>query len=407
MEEIIVHEKEVAQVPAGVASEDICIAPIDLVIGVEKVFVGMRIWLRIALLALFYYRSLPKAVHGLRKLWQSTKELYGGRANIKLVKNSKQYFYNIYTPGFPSKAYDHFVRNMFSRIYPRKNEPGKLSFVFFAITRKCPLRCEHCFEADNLNGKEAFTLDELKAVVTTFQQDGLAQFHLSGGEPLVRINNLEELIATADKKSEFWILTSGFNFTSKNAERLKQAGATGVVISLDHYEPVLHDAFRGFPDSFRWAMAAVRHAREVGLTTAVTVCVTQSFCTWDNLLRYATEVKKLGVHFIQLLEPKPAGAYKGKSVALSWQQLQLLERFYQTLNFDPAYKDFPPVIYHGYHQRRTGCTAGGYSNVYIDSTGYVNACPFCNTKDYHIRDVIGKAVPKSERSSCLVYEKKG
>jgi sulfatase maturation enzyme AslB (radical SAM superfamily) len=201
MEEVILQEKELVQVPAETASEELRRTPIYLVTGVEKIFIGIRIWLQIALLAFRYYRSVPEAGRALKKLWQSTKELYGGKANIKLVKNNSQYFYNIYTPGFPSTAYDHFIWNMFSRIHPRKKEAGKLSFIFFAITRKCPLRCEHCFEADNLNGKEAFTLDELKQVVDTFQQDDLAQFHLSGGEPMVRINDLEELIATSDRKS--------------------------------------------------------------------------------------------------------------------------------------------------------------------------------------------------------------
>jgi molybdenum cofactor biosynthesis enzyme MoaA len=52
------------------------------------------------------------------------------------------------------------------------------------------LQCEHCFEWNNLNKSESFTLAELQAVVLKFQQDGIAQFHLSGGEPMVRIKTL-------------------------------------------------------------------------------------------------------------------------------------------------------------------------------------------------------------------------
>jgi MoaA/NifB/PqqE/SkfB family radical SAM enzyme len=408
MEDVIIMEQEKTgervKVPFGAGRAK---HPIHVVNDVEKIYVGLRIWLRIAMLAFGYYGAGVTAANALKKLWQSTKELYGGKANIKLIKNNGKYFYNIYTPGFPSVAYDNFIRNMFSRLYPAKKEKGKLSFLFFAITRKCPLHCEHCFEADNLNGKETFTLEELQQVVADFQKEDVTQFHLSGGEPMVRMNDLEKLVAEADKKSEFWVLTSGFNLTKTNAERLKKAGVTGVVVSLDHFEPKLHDAFRGFPKAYQLATEAIVNARESGLVTAATICVTKTFLTRENLMRYASHVKGLGVHFVQVLEPKPVGAYKGKNVALSWQQFQLLEDFYKTMNFDPAYKDFPPVIYHGYHQRRTGCNAGGYSNLYIDSTGYVNGCPFCSTRDYNIKDVIGKDSLLQKQSGCSLYNNAG
>jgi MoaA/NifB/PqqE/SkfB family radical SAM enzyme len=48
----------------------------------------------------------------------------------------------------------------------------------------------------------------------------------------------------------FIVLSSGFNFTRENARSLKQAGLTGVVISLDHFDPEKHNAFRGFNNSF-------------------------------------------------------------------------------------------------------------------------------------------------------------
>jgi MoaA/NifB/PqqE/SkfB family radical SAM enzyme len=196
------------------------------------------------------------------------------------------------------------------------------------------------------------------------------------------------LIGNAQKKSEFYVLTSGFNFTAANAKALKDAGLTGVVISLDHYNPEKHNSFRGFRDSFSQVIQAIQYAQEQQLVVALTICVTKSFISWYNLMAYAKLAKKMKVAFIQLLEPKAVGHYKDKDVFLDRSELDLLERFFETMNFSRQYNDYPIVIYHGYHQRRVGCLSGGNRALYIDSEGYINACPFCNTRNFNVRELL-------------------
>jgi MoaA/NifB/PqqE/SkfB family radical SAM enzyme len=379
-------------------------APLQgVVLGFRALWVRYRVRLHIFLLALHSYHTLRDAVKAVRGMMQFKKEVYGG-ADIKMVRCGRQYFFSIYAPGYPSRAFDDYIRSELHRFVLMPAKANKLSFLFFAITRKCPLQCEHCFEWDRLNGEETFTAEELKAVVDHYQQEGAAQFHLSGGEPMVRFRDMEALIASADKKSEFWVLTSGLNVTLENALRLKKAGTTGVVVSLDHFDAGAHNAFRGTQRAHQWVVDAIRNAREAGLVVAVTVCATRAFTTPENLLHYAEYVRSLGVSFIQVLEPKAVGHYKGRKVTLDWQQLQVLEDFYTTLNFDPRYKAYPVVLYHGYHQRRMGCLSAGDRNLYIDSEGYVNACPFCQSRSYRVKDVIDRKGDQPAAMHCPDYK---
>ncbi|HEY1113441.1 MAG TPA: radical SAM protein [Chitinophagaceae bacterium] len=359
----------------------------SVVQGAHRLWVRYRVRLHILLLALGSYPSWAQAIKATRGMMRFKEEVYGG-GDIKMVRCGRQYYFSIYAPGYPSAAFDDYIRSELHRFVPMARKANRLSFLFFAVTRRCPLQCEHCFEWERLNGEETFTQPELQAVVAHYQQEGVSQFHLSGGEPMVRFSDLEALIAGADKKSEFWILTSGLNLTRENARRLKSAGATGVVVSLDHFDAGAHNTFRGSRHAHQWVVDAVRHAREAGLVVAVTVCATRSFTTPENLLHYAEYVRSLGVAFIQVLEPKAVGRYQGRKVSLDWQQLQVLEDFYTTLNFDPRYKDYPVVLYHGYHQRRIGCLSAGSRNLYIDSEGFINACPFCQSRSYHVREVL-------------------
>ncbi len=355
--------------------------------GPEKNWVHLRVKFHLLVLAFKIYGSISRSFQVLHQL-NLIKEATMGLGNLKLIRVNGKYYHHLYAPGFPSKIFDQYIRGEFSRIMPVNRNANLLTFIFFAITQKCPLKCEHCFEWDNLNKKESLELPQLKAVLKKFQKDGLAQFHLSGGEPLVRIKELEELISSADKNSEFYVLTSGFNFTSANATKLKKAGLTGVVISLDHFDQAKHNVFRGFNDSFTQAIQAIRHAQQQNLVVALTICVTRNFISWENLMAYADLAKKMKVVFIQLLEPKAVGHYKDKNVFLTKNDLQLLERFYEMMNFNAGYNDYPIVIYHGYHQRRVGCMSGGNRALYIDSEGWINACPFCHTKNFNIKDVL-------------------
>ena len=374
--------------------------------GWEKLWIESRAAWHIFVLAYKSYKSIRKAVSVLKALYGFKKAVLGG-TQTKIVKVGRKFYHSIYAPGYPSAIFDRYIEAEFNRIAPLKQQVNKLSFAFFAITSKCPLQCEHCFEGTRLNKPESFSPGQLKAVISKIQSDGVSQFHLSGGEPLVRIKDLLQVVDAGKESSEFFVLTSGFNFTAANARALRQAGLTGVVISLDHYDPDLHDAFRGFRNSYSDVISAIKHAQDQDLVIVLTVCATKAFCTQENLTQYMELAKQLKVPFVQILEPKAVGNYAGKNVSLEQSHFDILEQFYQLMNFDPAYSEYPVIIYHGYHLRRIGCISGGNRSLYIDSEGFINACPFCQNAVVNIKDLLlqsDSCIPDSMLSmACSRY----
>ncbi|CAN5759612.1 hypothetical protein BH10BAC3_BH10BAC3_22510 [soil metagenome] len=355
--------------------------------GIKRKLVALEIGFHVLKLAIKNYGSVRRAVKVVKAIYLFKQSILGG-TNTKWVKLNGKFFHSYYAPGYPSKKFDKHIEAEFNRIDPLPKKTNALNFIFFAITTKCPLRCEHCFEWDNLNTKEAFSLTELQAVVAKFQQEGISQFHFSGGEPMVRVKDLVQVIKSASDQSDFYVLTSGYNFTAENAKALKQAGLTGVVISLDHYDGEMHNAFRGFNNAYEGVLSAIHHAQEQNLLITISLCATKNFISWENLIKYAELAKSLGVAFVQILEPKAVGHYNGKDVFLTDDHFKLLDKFFLELNFSPQYKEYPVLIYHGYYQRRAGCLAGGSRSLYIDSKGYVNACPFCHTRNSNIKDTL-------------------
>lgn len=323
-------------------------------------------------------------------LYDFNNRVYGMNIRRRALKVDGKYFFGILIPSFPSNVFNRLIPFALNGVLPHHRKIDRLLALYLATTNKCPLHCEHCFEWKNLNRQEPFSIDDLKNIITRFQEQGCVQIYFTGGEPLVKINQLEELIRFSSPSSECWVLTSGLNLTAENAKRLKNAGAIGVTISLDHFDPEMHNAFRGSDHAFRWAMDAVKNANQAKLVTAFSICLTRSFVTKDNLMRYAELARSCGVGFVQLLDPKPVGHYKDKEVSLSVEQMDLLDEFYLNINIQKQYADFPVFMYHGYYQRKIGCLAAGNQVMYLDSAGFIDACPFCQTKEYNAHDIISR-----------------
>lgn len=366
----------------------------------------VKIWINfhIAYLAWKAYKSIKKVRLISQYFKEFNQKLYTNQKRRKYVKKGGQYLVGMYIPPFPSQNFDRLVLTEMNNVIPHNLPKNTYQQVNFAITTKCPMRCEHCFEWDNLNLKESFSLEALKKIVGTLQKNGLGQISLSGGEPMVRFKEMLELISSSSKTSAWWVLSAGFGLNEEKAKALKEAGTTGVVISLDHYEPDLHNQFRGYKGAFDHAIKGIHAANSAGLFVALSVCLTKFTANRYFLYRYAALANELEVDFIQWLEPKAEGHYRGKDVLLSEGHISILEEVYEELNNSKEHQKAPQVLYHGYYQRRLGCLSGGKYSLYIDARGMVHSCPFCHSGDFHIMDMLNMPViGKGKVTKCESY----
>lgn len=352
------------------------LAPTPMVWGLAKAMVKTAMWTRVAWLALRAYGGPVRALESLRRMRAEHQRLQAWRTR-KYARVDRRYFWNLYAPGYPSKAFDRFVERELDRVSPHRGLAPALQTVVLAITKRCGYACEHCCEWDALNGRETLTLHDLRDAIARFQARGVGQIFLSGGEPLQRFDDLLALVRSASAESDLWILTSGHRLTLERAAELHEAGLTGVALSLDHPDAAGHDRFRGVDDAFEWVERAARHARDAGLVVALSLCPTRDLVSEASLEAYARTARRLGASFIQILEPKPVGRWAGCDVALTPAQQRLLETFEERLNTRSAHLDDPAVSYLERTHRRSACSGAGDRQVYVDTDGSLHACPFC------------------------------
>jgi MoaA/NifB/PqqE/SkfB family radical SAM enzyme len=379
------------------------IAP-PVVWGAKKGIILVAIAFHIFWISLVTYRNPLVALRVFKEFIDKRPAFQGDFPVWRYARAGGRYFWSMDAPGWPSASFRSFVGNEFNRIRPFREDRGHLSTMIFAISSRCPLRCEHCFEWNNLDGEESLTLEQLKEILAKFQRRGLDQVQLSGGEPLCRLQDTLDLIRSARAGTDFWLLTSGYGLTRDAAARLKEAGLTGVNVSLDHWDEGRHNAFRGNNKSFRWVREAAANSRRAGLALCLDLCATRDFVNAENLWRYLHSAREWGAGFIRVLEPRRVGRFAGRDVELTPEHVAVLREFYERASSSRACRELPIVMYPGYYQRIIGCVGAGHRYLYVDSRGDLHACPFCQeAAGSALADSLDVAIAAMKSRGCRVF----
>jgi MoaA/NifB/PqqE/SkfB family radical SAM enzyme len=285
--------------------------------------------------------------------------------------------------------------------------------AILAITSRCNYKCRHCYEHFNLSDTDAVPVSVWKKVISDLQQTGVSIITLSGGEPMLRFDELLEMLSSSDRSlSDFHIHTSGYGVTPDKAAALKKAGLQAAGIGLDDVSTERHDAFRGFDGAYEQAVKAIRYFREAGVFTYVNTCVTKELIRSGDLYSYLRLLKELNVGLARWLEPRPCGAYLDgdESAFLDEEESKILTGLYFKLNTSAEYKDHPLIIYEAWSEapENMGCMMAGLSIIHIDSRGNVEPCVFVpitfgNIMEENFSDIFKRmraSVPSPLHTKC-------
>lgn len=138
--------------------------------------------------------------------------------------------------------------------------------VSWMTTNRCNLTCKHCYQDASPDATaNELTTDEARELIDGIVRAGFKIMIFSGGEALMR-SDIYELVSYAASKGLRPVFgTNGTLITTEVAQRLKDAGAAAMGISLDSLDAKKHDEFRGLEGAWETTVAGIRACREVGL----------------------------------------------------------------------------------------------------------------------------------------------
>ena len=181
--------------------------------------------------------------------------------------------------------------------------------VSWMTTNQCNLTCKHCYQ-DAGNQKEAeLTTEEGKKLIDEIARAGFKIMIFSGGEPLMR-PDIYELVAYAASKGLRPVFgTNGMLITKEVAQKLKDAGAMAMGISLDSLDEAKHNEFRGHPEAFARTVQGMKNCTEVGLPFQIHTTIMD----WNkheilDIIDFAVEIGAMA-EYIFFLIPVGRGVY--------------------------------------------------------------------------------------------------
>jgi 12,18-didecarboxysiroheme deacetylase len=141
----------------------------------------------------------------------------------------------------------------------------KKPVVVWNMTRRCNLKCVHCYaQAKDIEFENELSTEEGKALIDDLAQFGSPVILFSGGEPTMR-KDLPELAAYAREKGMRAVISTNGTLIDKDlAKKLKDVGLSYVGVSLDGIRET-NDKFRGMKGAFDAALKGLHNCQEEGI----------------------------------------------------------------------------------------------------------------------------------------------
>ena len=196
-------------------------------------------------------------------------------------------------------------RKQIAKLRAYLREKPELHYLFFELTDKCNLRCQHCgsgCEAHNARFLDAHAV--ISVIRSVAAREPRAHICLTGGEPLLHPEFDRIAHALCETRLYWSVVTNATLIDETIARKLSDCGVYSVSVSLDGGEAE-HDLLRGSAGAFLLALRGVRMLRRYHIPVQITTVVTKR--TLDRLDEIREIVRKADACSWKVVNIEPIG----------------------------------------------------------------------------------------------------
>lgn len=265
--------------------------------------------------------------------------------------------------------------------------------VSWNVTNACNMFCDHCYREAGCKAEEELSTEEAKTLLDQIAKAGFKIMIFSGGEPLTRPDILELVSYATSLGLRSVFGTNGTLITLEMAQKLKDAGAMGMGISLDSMDKKKHNEFRKFEGAWEGAVQGMRNCRAVGLPFQIHTTVMD----WNNheleaITDFAVAEGAVAHHFFFLVPTGRAKTIEAESLRAEQYEETLTRIMKKQTEVDIELKptcapQFMRIAAQmGIKTRfRRGCLAGTAYCI-ISPRGKVQPCAYLNMELGDVRE---------------------
>lgn len=246
-------------------------------------------------------------------------------------------------------------------------------------TSACNLHCTGCWAAEYGN-RLNLTYNDLDSVITQGKELGIYFYMYTGGEPLVR---KDDIIKLCKKHNDcaFHAFTNGTLVDEAFCEQMKEVGNLSLSISLEGFEEV-NDLRRG-AGVYEKVLHAMDLLKASGQIFGTSICYTSKNIETVTSDEFLDMIIEKGCRFTWYFHYMPVGNDAAPELLPSPEQRTGV---YEKIRHYRATKPLFAMDFQNDAEYVGGCIAGGYRYLHINANGDIDPCVFIHYSDSNIRE---------------------
>lgn len=253
--------------------------------------------------------------------------------------------------------------------------------ILFDPTDACNMHCEGCWSG-TYGRKANLSYEEMDKIVTEGKELGVYLYMLTGGEPLVRKDDILKL-AEKHNDVQFAIYDNSTLIDDAFCREVVRLGNLMFQLSIEG-TPDTNDARRGI-GHYEAVMHAMDLFRQYGILFGISVCYTKynvEAATSDDFLKLVTDKgARYGFYFHYM----PVGVNAVPELLPSVEQRKYMIGRIRQIRSEDCDLPFFPMDFQNDGQFVGGCIAGGRDYFHINASGDAEPCVFIHFSDTNIR----------------------
>ncbi len=249
-------------------------------------------------------------------------------------------------------------------------------------TSACNLHCTGCWAAE-YGHKLNLTYEEMDSIVTQGKEIGVYFYMFTGGEPLVRKNDLIKL-ARKHNDCEFHSFTNGTLIDDALCKELQEIGNFSFSMSLEGFEEA-NDGRRG-DGAFQKTLDAMDLLKKYGLLFGTSVCYTRNNMAAVTSDEFFDLMIEHGCRYAWYFHYMPVGNEADVNLMPTMEQRRYIhDRLREVRGFEGG-KEIMLLDFQNDGEFVGGCIAGGRNYFHINANGDAEPCVFIHYSDANIRE---------------------
>jgi MoaA/NifB/PqqE/SkfB family radical SAM enzyme len=246
-------------------------------------------------------------------------------------------------------------------------------------TSACNLKCTGCWAAEYGNSMN-MSIDTIDSIIGQGKEMGTYMYIYSGGEPLVRKN---DIIKLCEKHNDcaFLAFTNATLIDEAFADEMLRVKNFIPAISIEGFEE--ETDFRRGSGTYGRAVKAIEILKERKLPFGISCCYTSKNAEVIGSERYFDDMIAKGAKFAWFFTYMPVGtAAVPELIATAGQREYMYHQIRRFRNNKPIFT----IDFWNDGEYIKGCIAGGRCYLHINANGDIEPCAFTHYSDSNIHE---------------------